>query len=95
MRTTKKYPEKPERWAGDPDKVISYEFELNGKPVTPGTKFKVKGDRSTYTFVCLVHNIRLDVTWIEAMNECGFKSFRPERITSIVVPKRSYRKKNV
>lgn len=85
------------RWAEDPDKAVSYEFQFNGHPVKPGQKFKLKNDRLVYTFHCLVHNIKTGTSWVECVSDEGYHSFRPEKVFKLVGIKRSYtkRKKNV
>lgn len=81
-----------ERWEGDVNKAVAYEFEFNGQIVKPGQKFKLKNDRLVYTFHCLVHNIRTGTSWIEATSENGFHSFRPEKVFKLIGIKRSYSK---
>jgi len=78
------------RHGANSDIHVLYDMEFNGHLVIPGTKFKIKHDRNTYLFQCLAHNIRLDVTWVEAMCvETGeFRSFRVDKIYSLVLPKK-------
>lgn len=78
------------RHGANPDIHVFYELEFNGHLVTPGTKFKIKHDRSTYQFQCLAHNIKLDKTWVDAMCiETGeFRSFRIDKIHALVLPKK-------
>lgn len=93
-----KYPYSTDRWGIDPNKTVVYELQFKKDLLTPGSKFKVKYDRSTYIFNCLVHlkkivdGVETVVTWIECMNANGYKSIRPENIVKVVKPKRSYRK---
>lgn len=84
---------KPERWGHDPNKCVTYEFQFKKHTVTPGMKFKIKNDRTIYTFRCLVTDIVTGATWIEAMSIMGFKFLRPEKVMSLVGIKKSYRKK--
>lgn len=86
------YKEKPERWSNNADKIITYDFEFKGMLVKPGMKFKIKNDRNTYTFLCMVHAIAKDLTWIECSSPEGFKSVRVDKISRILVSKRSYNK---
>ena len=88
-----KYKGVTERWGMDPNKTVSYEFTFGKHVVKPGTQVKIKNDRGTYTFLCLVHNTKLDTTWLELTGPEGFKSVRIERISGIVGLKRSYKKK--
>jgi hypothetical protein len=88
------YKEKPERWAADPDKYVSYEFKWKNIEVKPGVQFKLKNDRNIYTFICLVHNTKLDTTWIECSSGEGFKSVRISRVSKVLVPKRSYKRRD-
>lgn len=87
------YKTNPARWANDEDKAITYEFDFKGTLVKPGMQFKLKNDRNTYIFICLVHAISLDKTWIECSSLEGFKSARIDKISRILVPKRSYKKR--
>lgn len=90
------YDKKPERWSNDPNKVVTYELEFNGFIMKPGTKFKVKGEHTIFIFTCLVHNITKDVTWVDCLEEKGaFRAFYPSKISKVIMPKRSYRRKDV
>jgi len=88
-----KNPANRERWALDPDKHVSYIFDFKGIEVKPGMQFKIKNERTTFTFICLVHNIKIDTTWIECQTPEGFRAVRPEKITKLVGIKKSYRRK--
>jgi len=93
IKRTPLYKENPPRYSHDDDKVVTYEFQFKGKLVTPGMKFKIKNDRTIYTFICLVHALKADSTWVEAMSVNGSKAVRIEKISQIIVPKRSYKKR--
>lgn len=82
-----------ERWGHDPNKTVTYEFEFKGHVVKAGTQLKLKNDRTTYTFLCLVHDSRLDKTWLELIGPCGFHFKTIDRVMSVAGIKRSYRKK--
>jgi hypothetical protein len=72
----------------------SFEYELNGDIMTPGTKFKVKYHRGTFKFRCLATNTRTGKVWIDAIEEgSAFRSFYPEVIKGVVKPKRRRRVK--
>lgn len=83
----------PPRWASDPNKRVTYEFQFKSHLVRPGMQFKLKNDRTIYTFKCLVTDIVTGATWVEAISMMGFKFVRPEKIMSLVGIKKSYRKK--
>ena len=85
-----------ERWSFDPNKTVHYEFEFKNRKVVPGTTLTLKHDRTRYKFVCYVHNIKLDTTWIELISQEGFKSARIEKVSKVYfTTKRSRAKKNV
>lgn len=90
-----KYKGSVERWALDENKHVSYEFEFQGQLVTAGMQLKLKNDHATYNFLCLVHDVRLDRTWLELSGPTGFYSKRIDRVSRIVGIKRSYAKKKV
>lgn len=88
------YDEPQERWSRDPNKFVSYELEFNGQVMEPGTKFKIKGEHTVLVFTCLVHHIVKDVTWVECQEQGGgYRSVYPSKISRVLAPKRSYRKK--
>jgi hypothetical protein len=93
MNKRKKTGYNPDPWARDPNKRVAYEFLFNGHLVTPGMQFRVKGDRIVYTFQCLVTDVVTGSTWIQAITQIGFKFPRPEKVTTLVGVKRSYKKK--
>lgn len=82
-----------ERWALDENKHVSYELEFKGQIIKVGTQLKLKNDHTTYNFLCLVHDIKLDKTWMELSGPTGFYSKTVDRISKIVGIKRSYAKK--
>jgi hypothetical protein len=65
------------------------EYNLEGEILTKGTKFKVKGMRSTFTFVRYVKNHTLDAEWIDCTDDETkmFRSFSTEKIAKVVKPK--------
>lgn len=90
------YDVSPERWSNDPNKYVSYELDFNGYMMKPGTRFKIKGEHTIFIFTCLVHNISKDVTWIDCLEvNGGFRAFYPSKISKVIMPKRSYRRKSV
>ncbi len=85
-----------EPWANDPNKTVHYEFLWKKRTVTPGTIIKLKNDRTQYRFICYVHDIRLNSTWVELMSNKGYRAVRIEKISNVLVTsKRSRAKKNV
>lgn len=87
-----------ERWSDSPNKEVVYELLFKKELMKPGTQFKIKNDRTVYTFHCLVHNKTIDEngqevisTWIECMSNKGYRSIRPERIMKVITAKRSYK----
>lgn len=85
-----------ERWAYDDDKTVHYEFEFKNRKVVPGTTLTLKHDRTRYKFICYVHNIKLDTTWLELVSPEGFKSVRIDKVSKVFfTTKRSRAKKNV
>lgn len=52
----------------------------------PGTKFKLKNTRGTYSFLRLVENKTLDVIWIDCFDDetKQFRSFYPDKIKGVV-----------
>ncbi len=83
------------RHGANDDIVIFWELKFDKDVLTPGTRFRIKNDRNTYSFDCFAHNIKLDVTWVDARCiETGeFRSFRVDRIKSVVKTKISRVKK--
>jgi hypothetical protein len=71
------------RWATDENKTVHYEFEFKNKKVVPGTTLTLKYDRTRYKFVCYVHDIRLDRTWLELISPEGFKSATIDRVSKV------------
>jgi hypothetical protein len=93
-KTARKYPSNPDRWSHDENKHISYEFKFKNTVVTPGMTLTLRHDRTKYRFICLVHDSRLDKTWIELLSDEGYKSARVERVTKVLsTVKRSRAKK--
>jgi len=95
-RTKRLYDEIPERYGDNEHISLQYHFDFKGKEITPGTKLKIKGEYGdTFVFQQLAHNSKLDSTWIDCMStKLGvFRSFRVDRVSSVVVEKRSRAKK--
>lgn len=84
------------RWSHDTNKTVHYEFEFKKRTVTPGTTLTLKYDRTRYKFVCYVHDIRLDKTWLELISPEGFKSVTMDKVSKVYfTTKKSRAKKNV
>ncbi len=73
---------------------VQYELEFKKDIIKPGNPIKIKNTRGVFKFRCIAHNIKLDVTWIDCMDENGqFRSFYIDQLKMLVKPKRSRRKK--
>lgn len=83
------------RWYNDQNKTVHYEFEFKKKTVLPGMTLKLKRDRSRYKFICYVHDIRLDKTWLELISPEGFKSVTMDKISKVYYTTKRSRAKNV
>lgn len=82
-------------YEGRDDIAVQYEMEHNGDLIKPGTVIKMKNMAKTFKFRCLAHNIKLDSTWIECIdNTTGeWRAFRVDKLKGVVKPKKSRRKK--
>jgi hypothetical protein len=51
-----------------------------------GTKFKLKNTRGTYSFLRLVENKTLGVTWVDCFEDetKQFRSFYPDKIKGVI-----------
>jgi hypothetical protein len=94
VKKSKRYSENPARWSHDANKVVTYEFSFKGKTVTAGTTVMLKFDRTQYKFICLVHDTKLDSTWLELLGADGYRSVRIDRIgRALTTTKKSRAKK--
>lgn len=84
-----------EPYSANDDIVVFYELEFNDDVIKPGDKIKLKNERGWYVFLHLAHNVKLDTTWIDTLDQTtgGWKSVRIDKIKLVDRPKRSYRKK--
>ncbi|NDB81323.1 MAG: hypothetical protein EB127_01030 [Alphaproteobacteria bacterium] len=75
----------------NPDISIFYELEFGKKTITQGSRLKVKGARGIFVFHKMVHNSKIDKTWIDCMDESSgeFRSFYVDKIKAILPAKRS------
>lgn len=75
--------------------VAQYELQFEGDLIKPGDRIKIKNKRSSFVFRCLAHNVRLDTTWIDCIDEESgeWRSFRVHEIKCLIKPKKSRRKK--
>jgi hypothetical protein len=89
------YTENPPRWSHDENKSVHYEFEFKNRKVTPGMTLTLKYDRTTYKFICYVHDIRLDSTWLELISPEGFKSVRIDRVSKVYFTTKKSRAKKL
>lgn len=93
VKRSKRYPTNPARWAHDENKTVLYEFTWRNKIVPAGTVIKLRHDRLSYRFVCLVHDNRLGVSWIELTSPEGYKSVRLERVSQVLTTTKKSRAK--
>lgn len=76
------------------DKVCAFEFPLGRDIVKAGDRIKIRQERGWFTFYKIVHNTKLDVTWVDVTSDKGeWRSFYIERVKQVDRPKRSYRKR--
>lgn len=69
------------------DWVVSDRYTAHGRHLTPGTEFRVEGERGRFLF--LRHVINGDREWIDAKSPVGqFRSFRVERVRTVHIKKR-------
>ncbi len=97
MNKKRAYDSIPERHGKNPCISVHYEIMFKGKSIEPGTRLKIKGESNPMIFQNLAHHSELDSTWIDVMDEKDgqFRSFRVDRIVSIVEGKRSRVKKEL
>lgn len=79
------------------DKVVPIdEFYFKGRLLMPGDKLKFKGTRGVFTFERVWSNTEKDVQWINCLEDKTqqFRAFYVDRLSSIVIPKKSRRKKD-
>ena len=82
--------ELPPYWH-NPDISIFYELDFGKDTLVPGTRFKIKGSRGSYIFHKLVHNSKIDKTWVDCMDVVTgeYKSFYVEKIKAVLKNKKS------
>jgi|SRR6478735_6211717 len=74
--------------------VLYYEMPFKSDIIKPGDKIKIKNVRGQFVFKCLVHNLSLNKQWVDCMTDTGFcRSFYVDRVSAVVRPKRSRRKR--
>lgn len=67
--------------------VVSDKCIVHGRRLTPGTEFRVDGERGRFLF--LRHVANGEKQWIDAKSPQGqFRSFRMERVKTIHIKKR-------
>lgn len=84
-------------YAVNPEILVNYELAFKNDTIKPGDKIRFRHIRGIFIFVRIAHNVRLDVQWIDCIDEKtrGTRSFHVAKLKSVVRPKRSYRKKQV
>ena len=87
--------ESAKRWERCKDKTVHYEFEFKNRTVLPGTTLTLKYDKTRYKFVCYVHDIKLDKTWLELISPEGFKSVTMDKVSKVFFTTKKSRAKIV
>ncbi len=65
----------------NPDVVTYDELKIGNDILKSGDKIRIKGDtRTEWRFRFLVHNIKLDSTWVELCSDMGFKAVRVDAL---------------
>lgn len=79
-KTKEPHMEYPPGW------IVQNCFKVGPRELTlePRSYFKVSGEVGTWRFLHYIINTNTDARWIDAVNEYGFRSFRPERVTRVV-----------
>lgn len=74
---------------------VQYELNFGNDIIKPGDSIKFKGERETFKFRYMVHNIKEDVTWIDCMSvkNGSFHAFYIDQLKTVLRPKKSYAKK--
>ncbi len=74
------------RYGVNPDIVRIFELQFEKHVLTPGDRFKVKNSHGVFIFRNLAHNVKSDITWVDAMDEKTgeFRSFYVSKIKSLV-----------
>ena len=66
--------------------VIETQTRVHGRWLTPGTEFKVAGERGRFRFTRIVETD--SSTWIDARDKDGrFRSFRTDRVRTVHIKK--------
>ncbi len=69
------------------DIYVVQEMQYKKDAIVPGTYLKIKGEHERFRFIQLVHNSKLDVSWIDVMGTAGWRSFYLDKITGVVKQK--------
>lgn len=87
--------DKPEYSGSKSEIVVYYELPFASDIIKPGDKIKIKNTRGMFIFNRLVHNISLNVQWVDCLDpKTGmYRSFYTNKINSVVRPKRSRKKR--
>jgi hypothetical protein len=76
---------------------VQYELAFGQSIIRTGSLVKFRNDRGQYKFRCLVHDPKIDTTWIEAFSVKTGKlhSFHVSRLVGPSLAKRSRRDKEI
>jgi len=82
-------------YGANPEIFVDYQLEFKGDIIKPGDKIKFRHIRGIFIFVRIAHNVRLDSTWIDCLDQNSkvTRSFHVGKLKQIVRPKRSYKKR--
>lgn len=98
----KNTPRNPNSWYEDAyrdveHRYVQWELVFGPDVIRPGTKIKIKQNRGTFLFRCLVHNSKQDISWIDCIDAITreYRSFYVGDIKGLVKMKSRRRKVNV
>lgn len=74
------------RYGVNPAILRIFELQFGKTLIVPGMKFKIKNSRGVFIFRNVAHNTKLDISWVDAMDDYTgeFRSFYLDRIKSVV-----------
>jgi hypothetical protein len=80
---------------GHDDIVVQYELQFKSDLIKPGDKIKIKNLQDEFLFRCLATKVSTERDWIDCISvkSGSWHSFDISRLSGIVKPKRSRRRK--
>jgi hypothetical protein len=87
-RNKSKVPTKP--FAHNSNIVVRYELEHGKDLIQPGDKILFRNTAGKFTFIKVVDNLQLGITWIDCFQDKTqtYRSFYVQKLKSKVKPKR-------